>query len=226
MHKTTRFLPFLLVAACALCTCSAHATTYYWIGGASGEWANGSNWSLTDGGEAANANPGASDAATFGSAASIAMSAGVNISNIIIGAGVRVQFASSDYKVLQVNAVTADATSTLALSNVIVIPAVDGAPISGQIELVAGTTNGLYGESGKNLQVNGNLTGSGEVYFRNNAWKGSRGGVNLNGDNSQFSGVAHILMAEGLDMRGSSGYATKFKWTTLSSGSANARWIV
>ena len=204
----------------------ANATDYYWIGGASGNWDDGANWSLTDGGEAAYAYPGASDAATFGSAASIAMSAGVNVSNIIIGAGVRVQFASSDYKVLQVNAVTADATSTLALSNVIVIPAVDNAPISGQIELVAGTTNGLYGASGKNLQVNGNLTGSGVVYFRNYAWKGSRGGVNLNGDNSQFSGVAHILMAEGLDMRGSSGYATKFKWTTLASGSANARWII
>ena len=226
MHKTTKILPFLLVAAFALCACSARATAYYWIGGASGDWANGSNWSLTAGGEAANAYPGASDAATFGSAASIAMSAGVNVSNIIIGAGVRVQFASSDYKVLQVNAVTADATSTLALSNVIVIPAVNNAPISGQIELVADTKNGLYGASGLNLQVNGNLTGSGEVYFRNYASKGSRGGVNLNGDNSQFSGVAHILMAEGSDMRGSVGYATTFKWTTLASGSANARWII
>lgn len=41
MHKTARFLPFLFVAACALSTCSAHATTYYWIGGASGEIVNG-----------------------------------------------------------------------------------------------------------------------------------------------------------------------------------------
>jgi len=64
MHKTTRFLPFLFVAACALCACSAHATAYYWIGGASGEWANGSNWSLTDGGVAAEAYPGASGGAT------------------------------------------------------------------------------------------------------------------------------------------------------------------
>ena len=226
MHKTTRFLPFLLVAACALYTCSAHATTYYWIGGDSADWANGSNWSLTEGGAAANAYPGASDAATFGGNASLTMSAGVNVSNIAISAGVRVQFSSSDYKVLQVNAVTADATSTLALSNVIVIPAVNNAPISGQIELVAGSTNGLYGASGKNLNINGNLTGAGEVYFRNYATSGSRGGVNLNGDNSQFSGVAHILMAEGLDMRGSKGYATTFKWTTLESGSANARWII
>ena len=210
----------------ALAALPVLATDYYWIGGDSADWANGSNWSLTEGGAAANAYPGASDAATFGGNASLTMSADVNVSNIAISAGVRVQFSSSDYKVLQVNAVTADATSTLALSNVIVIPAVDGAPISGQIELVAGTTNGLYGASGMNLHVNGNLTGSGEVYFRNHASKGARGGVNLNGDNSQFSGTAHILMAEGLDMRGSKGYATTFKWTTLESGSANARWII
>ena len=226
--KTSSLIGKIAALAVALVAVahSAHATTYYWIGGDSGEWSNGSNWSLTDGGEAANAYPGASDAATFGSAASIAMSAGVNVSNIIIGAGVRVQFASSDYKVLQVNAVTADATSTLALSNVIVIPAVNNAPISGQIELVADTKNGLYGASDRDLQVNGGLTGSGEVYFRNYATSGKRGGVYLNGDNSQFSGVAHILMSGGVDMRGSNGYATRFKWTTLASGSANARWII
>ena len=225
-HKHFSTLKSAVLAAFAFVCGSAAATDYYWIGGDSAEWANGSNWSLTSGGEAANAYPGASDVATFGGNASITMSAGVSASNITISAGVRVQFSSSDYKVLQVSVVTADATSTLALSNVIVIPAVHNAPISGQIELIAGTTNGLYGASGRDLQVNGNLTGSGEVYFRNYASKGSRGGVCLNGDNSQFSGVAHILMAEGLDMSGSHGYATTFKWTTLASGSANARWIV
>ena len=213
----------LALAAAALPT---FAMEYYWIGGSSDIWEEGANWSLADGGAPANECPGASDTAIFGSNASIAMTAGINVNTLEIGAGARVQFASSDYKVLQVNAVTGDATSTLALSNVIVIPAVSGAPVSGQIELVAGTKNGLYGASGMNLNVNGNLTGTGEVYFRNYATKGSRGGVLLNGDNSQFAGVAHILMANGLDMRGSSGYATTFKWTTLSSGSANARWLV
>ena len=213
----------LALAAAALPT---FAMEYYWIGGSSDIWEEGANWSLADGGAPANECPGASDTAIFGGNASIAMTAGINVNTLEIGAGARVQFASSDYKVLQVNAVTGDATSTLALSNVIVIPAVSGAPVSGQIELVAGTKNGLYGASGMNLNVNGNLTGTGEVYFRNYATKGSRGGVLLNGDNSQFAGVAHILMANGLDMRGSSGYATTFKWTTLSSGSANARWLV
>ncbi len=206
----------------------AHATDYYWIGVASGNWDDGNNWSLTDGGAAAGDYPrsASTDTASFNGSASVTMTAGVNVSTLTIAAGKRVQLSSSNYQVLQVGAVNGDATSTLALSNVIVIPAVSGAAVSGQIELVSDTKNGLYGASGMNLNVNGNLTGAGEVYFRNYASKGSRGGVLLNGDNSQFAGVAHILMANGLDMRGSSGYATTFKWTTLESGSANARWII
>lgn len=91
MHKTTRFLPFLLVAACALCACSAHATAYYWIGGASGEWANGSNWSLTDGGAAANAYPSdySVDEATVAAAATITLpSSNANVSNLYVNANV------------------------------------------------------------------------------------------------------------------------------------------
>lgn len=91
MHKTTRYLPFLLVAAFALCACSAHAETYYWIGGASGDWANGSNWSLTDGGEAANAYPSnySVDEATVAAAATITLpSSNANVSNLYVNANV------------------------------------------------------------------------------------------------------------------------------------------
>ena len=90
----------LALAALLFASSPLWATDYYWIGDDSAEWSNGSNWSLTAGGEAADAYPGASDAATFGGNASITMTAGVNVSNITISAGVRVQFASSDYKVL------------------------------------------------------------------------------------------------------------------------------
>ena len=64
MHKTTQILSFLLVAACVLCVCSAHATTYYWIGGAAGNWNDGSNWSLTDGGAEAGTYPDADKGTT------------------------------------------------------------------------------------------------------------------------------------------------------------------
>lgn len=48
-----------LAAATAIASVAlpAFATDYYWIGGASGDWANGANWSLTEGGAVAGAYP-------------------------------------------------------------------------------------------------------------------------------------------------------------------------
>ena len=62
-----------IAAIAAFAVLPTMAADYYWIGGNSEEWATGSNWSLTDGGAAANAYPGASDAATFGGNASITL---------------------------------------------------------------------------------------------------------------------------------------------------------
>ena len=45
--KTIKTLALTLAAAAAL---PALATDYYWIGGASGNWNDGNNWSLEDGG--------------------------------------------------------------------------------------------------------------------------------------------------------------------------------
>ena len=69
----------------------AQATDYYWIGGESSEWANGSNWSLTEGGEAANAYPSdySVDEATVTSAATITLpSSNANVSNLYVNANV------------------------------------------------------------------------------------------------------------------------------------------
>ena len=218
----------IALAASALSMC-AFATDYYWIGGESGEWASGSNWSLSEGGDAAEAYPNGvdKDSAVFDASAAFTMSTGINVSNITIAANCRVQFASStSYQALQVANVIGESTSVLALSNARLVAGIDNAAIGGQVEIVEGTQNGIYGNSGKGLVVNANIIGSGELYFRNNATKGSRGGVSLYGDNSGFSGTAHILMAQGSDMMGTTGYATSFKWMTLESGSASARWII
>ena len=43
----------------------AHATDFYWIGGESSEWANGSNWSYENGGSAAEAYPNDGNAVAF-----------------------------------------------------------------------------------------------------------------------------------------------------------------
>ena len=61
----------------------AQATDYYWIGGESSEWANSSNWSLTEGGEAASAYPnGGEDTAFFPSGASLTLNSYAKVRKI------------------------------------------------------------------------------------------------------------------------------------------------
>ena len=43
----------------------ADATDFYWIGGASSEWASGNNWSYENGGAAAGAYPNDGNAVAF-----------------------------------------------------------------------------------------------------------------------------------------------------------------
>ena len=54
-------LSFILAVSIA----NLFATPYYWIGGATGNWSDGTKWSLSPGGGAANAVPGTTDDATF-----------------------------------------------------------------------------------------------------------------------------------------------------------------
>lgn len=55
----------LALALAAAAAFSASATTYYWIGGNSAEWNNGSNWSLSEGGASAGAYPNSGDDTAF-----------------------------------------------------------------------------------------------------------------------------------------------------------------
>lgn len=63
----------LFFAVLLLLTIQAKSTniTYYWIGGTSGNWTDGSKWSLTSGGGASNAYPGANDLFYFNTGDSI-----------------------------------------------------------------------------------------------------------------------------------------------------------
>ena len=81
----------LVLALAAAVLLPASATTYYWIGGASGAWGNGANWSLTEGGASAGAYPSdyASDEAFVTTAATISLpSANANVSNLVVNANV------------------------------------------------------------------------------------------------------------------------------------------
>ena len=73
-----------------VCTVSA-SNGYYWIGGASGDWANGNNWSRTSGGTAAGEYPQdySFEEAFVESAATITLPAGnANVSNLYVNANV------------------------------------------------------------------------------------------------------------------------------------------
>ena len=187
MHKTTKFLPFLLVAACALCACSVHATTYYWIGGASGEWANGSNWSLTEGGEAANAYPSnySVDEATVAAAASITLpSTNANVSNLYVNANVSLAGG-------KIRAKAISGSGKLTMLNGTSFYASEGSTVSVDVEIPSGATvnadtSAQY--AGFTFSSECALTGSGTIQF-----KGSRPSHPLYWDASGFSGTIVVV---------------------------------
>jgi len=202
MHKTTRFLPFLLVAACALCACSAHAETYYWIGGDSADWANGSNWSLTAGGEAANAYPNAyGDAAQFPSGANLTLNSYVTVGKIFTGGtltlsgngsgGVRTASSNNSAPLI----VGGEGLLRLAGVNINVPYATSAAgaqtQITNNLEIVEGTTNTITLCVGNkryaSLYFRGAMSGSGRLVVRSNTESGNYQAY-FYGDASQFSG--------------------------------------
>ena len=202
MHKTTRFLPFLLVAACGLCACSAHAETYYWIGGDSSEWANGSNWSLTDGGEAANAYPNAdSDYAHFPNGASITLNSFVYVRKIFTDGTLTLSGDGNGGVRTNPNNNTSPLTiggmGLLRLAGVTIqapySTSTDGGQsrITNDVEIVSGTTNYVRasGSSDRAASLNfqGRLSGGGRLV----AWSNTglaKYQVYFSGDASQFTG--------------------------------------
>lgn len=80
-----------LALAASVATFRLAAETYYWIGSSGGDWASGENWSLSEGGAAANAYPTdyAADEAYVGSDTTITLpSANANVGNLYVNANV------------------------------------------------------------------------------------------------------------------------------------------
>ena len=191
MHKTTRFLPFLLVAACGLCVCSAHAETYYWIGGASGNWDDGDKWSLTDGGAAAGDYPSdySVDEAYVTSAATITLPSGnANVSNLYVNANV--SFASG-----KIHAKTISGSGKLTMLDGTAFYASEyRTVVSVDVEVPSGATvqvsnNGSSKNYGFGVEFTADcaLTGSGTIVF--DSYRSSNP---LYWDASGFSGTVVI----------------------------------
>ena len=223
MHKTTRILPFIIVSAFALCVCSAHAETYYWIGGDSGDWSNGSNWSLTNGGEAANAYPSnySVDEATVAAAATITLpSSNANVSNLYVNANVSLTGG-------KIRAKTISGSGKLTMLDGTSFYASEGSTVSADVEIpasatVCADTSATY--AGFTFTAECALTGSGTIQF-----KGSRPSHPLYWDASGFSGTVVVVQdsqnRNNTTIRSTSATHGGMSWQVANSGSGDTGFI-
>ena len=181
----------------------AHATDFYWIGGESSEWANGSNWSLTEGGEAASAYPnGGDDTAFFPSGASLTLNSYAKVRKIFTdgtltlagnGNGGIQTVANNNTAPLMIGGM---GLIRLAGVNIIAPYATSASgartEITNAIEIVEGTTNIFRIATGSSryssLHVRGALSGSGTLIVRSNTDSDSYQAY-FYGDASAFAGV-------------------------------------
>ena len=193
----------LVLAALLFTSLPLWATTYYWIGGASSEWSNGANWSLTEGGASASAYPNSDeDTAFFPSGASLTLNSYAKVRKIFTdgtltlagngNGGIQTDDSNN------VAPLTIGGTGLVRLAGVnIVAPYATKAvnamtEITNAIEIVEGTTNIFRIATGStryaSLHVLGALSGSGTLIVRSNTDSGSYQAY-FYGDASAFAGV-------------------------------------
>ena len=202
---------------------------YYWIGGATGDWRDGNNWSFAQNGAAANAFPDNQQeaVAVIVDACTITVAGGnANAKQIICDRDVT--FTGSG----QILAYSISGTGTVAFdSGKLRTPAIDGANyqnlvVSNNIIVVGDNDFQLSSStrySGGYLLLNGNISGSGSINVSNSSVNDSRGeSIRFAGNNSGFTGTYTMNRSKG--SRGNNSYANKF--LSSASGSAAAVWNI
>ena len=166
---------------------TAQAADYYWIGGASGDWADGNNWSLTAGGAAAAACPSSGDGAVFTTSATVNLTADANCSSLILNADV-VLIGGKQVATTTI-ATGDDSVHSLTLSSANIRGAGD-ATISANVALnvATGTSNKLIAEQGKKIDFCGSLLGSGTLICSISGYRTNGGSVIFKGTTSEFTG--------------------------------------
>ena len=193
----------LVLAALLFTSLPLWATTYYWIGGASSEWSNGANWSLTEGGASASAYPNSDeDTAFFPSGASLTLNSYVKVRKIFTDG--TLTLAGNGNGGIQTHAsnnvapLTFGGEGLVRLAGVnIVAPYATSADnakteITNALEIVEGTTNVLRLATGStrhsSIHVRGALSGAGTLIVRSNTDSGNYQAY-FYGDASAFTGV-------------------------------------
>ena len=193
----------LALALAAAVLLPASATTYYWIGGNSAEWNNGSNWSLSEGGASAGAYPNSGDdTAFFPSGASLTLNSYAKVRKIFTYG--TLTLAGNGNGGIQTTAnnntapLTIGGTGLVRLAGVnIIAPYATSSSnakteITNALEIVEGTTNLLRLATGSSryssIHVRGALSGSGTLIVRSNTDSGNYQAY-FYGDASAFTGV-------------------------------------
>ncbi len=194
LARTIKTSAFTLAVAATL---PALATDYYWIGGESGNWNDGANWSLNDGGAAANAYPSSSDTATVSTSATIHL---VNNNNDNVqGAVFSADVMLDGGKKLCVGAGGISGTGTITLAGV-TIGSLGEMTISNNLVIDAGTENTfMVNAADAKFYVSGTVTGTGKLGITQ--WTGNgtnaNAGLNLTGDWSGFYGEIEYYQGSG-----------------------------
>lgn len=188
-----------LAFAASVATFRLAAETYYWIGSSGGDWASGDNWSLSEGGAAANAYPTASDDAVILSDASIAISSGnANVANLTLGGDVTITGSTEISPMTDGSGKTnglngnmlvyssiSGAGKTLTLKTAGVRSGANDAAIGCNICVPAGFKSAFYCDS-KTILMNGSLSGGGDIIEYQ---AGNDNGVTYSADCSGFTGT-------------------------------------
>ena len=218
--RTVKKLALALVAAAAF---SASATTYYWIGGASSDWNNGSNWSFTEGGASAGAYPSdyTSDEAFVTTAATISLpSANANVSNLVVNANASLTGG-------KIRAKTISGSGKLTMLDGTSFYASEGSTVSADVEIPAGAT--VYADTsaqyaGFMFTAECALTGYGTIQF-----KGSRPSHPLYWDASGFSGTVVVVQdsqnRNNTTIRSTSATHGGMSWQVANSGAGDTGFI-
>ncbi len=218
--RTIKTSAFTLAVAATL---PALATDYYWIGGASGNWNDGSNWSLTDGGAAAGDYPSdySADVAYVTTATTITLpSANANVSNLYVNANVSLTGG-------KIRAKTISGSSKLTMLDGTSFYASEGSTVSVDVEIPAGAT--VYADTsaqyaGFTFTAECALTGYGTIQF-----KGSRPSHPLYWDASGFSGTVVVVQdsqnRNNTTIRSTSATHGGMSWQVANSGANDTGFI-
>ena len=187
---------------------------YYWIGGASGDWNDGNNWSRSNDGAAAGAYPSTlTDTVVVGTPATLNLTDNVVVHEVIASAEVVLTGGKSlGFVTMRGDGLVTMSNVTFTISGEASTPFV----INSNISIANGTENTFACSTLKNY-LYGNLYGSGflGVYSGSN---NTSGGLVFCGDNSGFSGE--------LDCYDNNSPMNETGFSSDAASSANAVWKI